>query len=175
MKITVSDARVKDVEGLQEVFYRTWLATYPNKEHGITVDDIEERFKDRHSGERLNDRRAAIATLDENNKYLVAKDDDTVVGLCRLTKHEMENRVTALYVLPEYQGKGVGTALWSEALNFFDRSKDIVVNVATYNQKAINFYTKLGFKDMGRRSTDERRRMKSGSILPEMEMRIIAL
>ncbi len=36
----------EDVREVTELLYMTWLATYPNEEHGITTDDIEDRFKD---------------------------------------------------------------------------------------------------------------------------------
>jgi hypothetical protein len=50
---------------------------------------------------------------------------------------------------------------------FFSES---TVEVATYNSNAIAFYKKLGFIETGRRFTNEKTRMKSGSIIPEMEM-----
>ena len=49
-------------------------------------------------------------------------------------------------------------------------AKDTYVDVAEYNQRAIDFYTKLGFVDTGRRHQEERFRMKSGAIITEMEM-----
>lgn len=170
MSIKIEDARPEHVEGIQEVFYRAWLATYPNEEAGITIDDVEDRFKDRNSEEKLAKRREDILNQDLNKKIIVALDGHKIVGVCRATKDEKENRLSAMYVLPEYQGQGIGTQLWNEIRDFFDRSKDILVGVATYNQKAINFYTKLGFEDSGRRYTEERLRMKSGAILPEMDM-----
>jgi len=162
------------MEEIQEVFYRAWLDTYPNEEAGITVDDVEDRFKDRKSEERLNKRRNDILNLDAHTKILVALHGEKVVGICRAMRDHKENRLNAFYVLPEYQGKGVGTRLWNEVKGFFDQTKDIFVGVATYNSKAINFYLKLGFVDSGRRYTEDRLRMKSGAILPEMDMVISA-
>jgi ribosomal protein S18 acetylase RimI-like enzyme len=99
-----------------------------------------------------------------------AKDGDTVVGLCRVVRSETENRLQAIYVLPEYQGRGIGTLLWNEAQKYLDKDKDIVVAVAEYNQNAIDFYTRLGFEDTGKRWKDEKFTMKSGVQIPEMEM-----
>ena len=42
--------------------------------------------------------------------------------------------------------------------------------MATYNQKAIDFYKKLGFEETGKNFSQERFRMKSGSIIPETEL-----
>jgi len=168
--ITIEEAKPEHVEGIQEVFYRTWLDTYPNKEAGITIEDIEARYKGRNGEERLAKRRADIINLESNKKYFVALDGKTVVGLCRVEKNEKENRLNAIYVLPEYQAQGIGKRLWHEAQTFFDPSKDTYLGVATYNQKAIDFYSKLGFRDTGKRYTDEWTRMESGAVLPEMDM-----
>jgi ribosomal protein S18 acetylase RimI-like enzyme len=170
MEIKITDARVEDVEGMQDVFYHSWLDTYPNQEYGITRDDIEYRFRDRHGAERLEKRRAEIRAQDQNRKFIVAKDGTKVVGLCRASKTDEKNQLDAIYLLPEYQGKGIGTMLWKETLSFFDKTKDIFISVATYNKQAINFYAKLGFIDTGRRFSDERFALKSRAEIPEMEM-----
>ncbi len=174
MNIKIEETRPEQVEEVQEVFYRTWLNTYPNTEAGITVEDIEERWKDRNSEERLNKRRKELEKNDPNQKYLVATDNGKVVGVCLATKSDEINRLNAIYVLPEYQGAGIGKLLWGEVKKFFHPSKDIVVGVATYNTSAKGFYTKLGFEDSGRRYTDERFKMKSGALIPEMDLVIKA-
>lgn len=171
MEIEIINAKPEQAKEIQEVFYRTWLDTYPNEEAGITVEDIEDKFKDRDSEERLEKRRRDLTGEKKNVKFLVALDGSRIIGLSRASKNEKENRLTAIYVLPEYQGKGIGTRLWNETKNFFNPSKDIFVGVATYNQKAIHFYSKLGFVDTGRRYTEERHRMKSGAIISEVDMR----
>ena len=170
MKIIVEEAKPEHVEGIQEVFYRTWLDTYPNEEAGITVEDIEARFKGANAEEKLAKRRADILNLQPNKKYFVALDGQKVVGICRGEKNEKENRLNAIYALPGYQAQGIGTQLWSEIKTFFDPLKDIYLGVATYNQKAIDFYSKLGFQDTGKRYTEEWTRMESGATLPEMDM-----
>ncbi len=45
-----------------------------------------------------------------------------------------------------------------------------IVHVARYNKKAIDFYRSLGFEETFKRWEDERSRMKSGAILPLLEM-----
>lgn len=165
--ITIQKATPGDALEIGEVFYRTWLATYPNKEHGITIEDIEYVFKDRASRDG-----SKFANMPDNEVYYTAKDNGHVVGVCRLIKHEDKNELKAIYVLPEYQGRGVGKMFWNEALKFFNSKKDIIVNVVVYNTNAIEFYKKLGFKDTGKRFLDERFRMQSGAIPQEMEMMI---
>lgn len=166
----VKPARPEDAEEIQLVFYKTWLNTYPNKEVGVTLEDIEDRFKDKLTSEGVRKYEDRIKNQPSNQRILVARLNDKIVGVCVLIKHKDMNELRAIYVLPEFQGKGVGMALWYSSHSFFDKKKDIVLEVATYNTKAIDFYTKLGFKDTGKRFFNERFRMKSGVLIPEMEM-----
>ncbi|MEI6352735.1 MAG: GNAT family N-acetyltransferase [Candidatus Nomurabacteria bacterium] len=161
----------EDVFGIQEVFYKTWFNTYPNKEIGITEEDIEERFKNRLDDENIQKRIDTLSNLPENQLFLVAKLENKVVGLCRVSKNDEHNKLIAIYILPEYQRMKIGGMLWSKAKDFLDKSKDTIVEVVTYNQNAINFYKKIGFIDTGKRFSEEKQRMPiSGVLIPEMEM-----
>lgn len=170
-EVEVVCATPHDVWGMQDVFYRGWLTTYPNAEHGITVDDIEDWYKDRYAEDKLQKRREQMANPPEGQTTLVAKEGDKVVGVCRATKHTDRNQLYAIYVLPEYHGRGIGTAMWQAAQRYLDPTLHTMVEVAIYNAKAIKFYEGLGFVDTGRRMRDPRFTLKSGSIIPEMEMR----
>jgi len=162
-------------EGLSiaKVLYDTWLTTYPNEELGITRDDIEFVFKDRFTKENLEKRWDKLEKS-INTKMLVAKYGSEIVGLITVTLHEDKNQLQAIYILPEYQGRGIGVMLWGEAQKYLDPKKKTIVQCATYNTGAIAFYEKLGFKDNGRRWEDEKLRMQSGSIIPQMEMELEA-
>ena len=171
--ITIRLAQPEDAADLQTIYYKTWLATYPNAKHGITVDDVHDHYKDAYNPERIKLRQERIKNLDQNKfHYLVAIDDKTQkpVGLCYLIKEEQLNRVQALYILPEYQRQGIGTLFWQEILKFFTEPRDIVLDTVIFNEPAIAFYKKLGFVDTGRRLKNERFKMKSGAILEELEL-----
>lgn len=169
-KVIIKKPLPEDARSVQELLYHTWLATYPNEEFGITIDDIEDRFKNRFRGEELEKREKYYANVPENEIILIAKEEKNVVGFCRASRFDDKNELIAIYVLPEYQGTGVGKLLWQQAKKHFDSGKDTIVQVASYNEKAIRFYEKLGFCDTGKRWADEKFRMKSGAVLPLMEM-----
>jgi ribosomal protein S18 acetylase RimI-like enzyme len=172
--ITITTPIATDIEGIQEVFYSSWLDTYPNTEAGITKEDIEERFRDRNSPDTLEKRRGTFTNPPEGHLILVAKDGEKITGVCRLIKRETVNQLQSIYILPEYQRRGIGHMFWEKALTFFDPTKETIVQVATYNSRAINFYKKLGFVDTGKRFTEERHRMPiSGAFIPEMEMKLV--
>lgn len=173
--ITIQKPTAEDIYGVQDVFYETWLKTYPNEEFGITKEDVEERFKDRFSLEKIEKRLAGMLNLGDDQLFLIAKDEEKVIGICKLEKLEEVNNLGAIYVLPEYQGRGVGEKFWEQAREFFGDRRDIIVRVVTYNSGAIGFYKKIGFVDTGKRFTEENYRMPiSGKMFPEMELVIEA-
>lgn len=170
IRLAVSVPVPEDAAEIQQIFYKTWLATYPNEEAGISKDDIEDFWHDKMTEGSLKKRAEAIANISPKEKMLIAKIDNKIVGLCRVTKTGEMNNLQALYVLPEYHGMGIGRKLWDSMADFLDPAKDTDLWVATYNKNAIAFYQKLGFVDSGKRLSEERFKMKSGAIIPEMEM-----
>ncbi len=171
MPITISKPIKEDAVGVQEVFYRTRLDTYPNDVVGITKEDIETVYKDAFTPESIKRRAEGITTSSSNRLFVVAKEGDKVVGVCSAYIRESFNQLQAIYILPEYQHQGIGQALFTKVLNFFDKEKSIIVHVADYNLNAISFYSKLGFVDTGKRFTEERHTMPvTGTQIPELEM-----
>ncbi|MES2314568.1 MAG: GNAT family N-acetyltransferase [Patescibacteria group bacterium] len=169
-EITIQDATPNDAQGITNVFYKAWLATYPNIEKGVTVEDIEYSYKDDFSAEKIEALKELIRNVPQNTKRLVAKNGDMIVGACTVIRKEDYNHLRTLYILPEFQHKGIGTKLWNKALEFLDSTKDTIVQVADYTENAINFYKKLGFVDTGKRTTEESGKLKSGAIITDMEM-----
>ncbi len=169
-EIKILDAVPDDALGITNVFYKAWLATYPNKEKGVTVDDIEDSYKDEFSPEKIENLKELIRNLPKNKKRLVAKKGDMIVGACTIIRNENDNHLRTLYVLPEFQNKGIGTLLWNAAVKFLDPKKDTCVQVADYTEHAIRFYKKLGFVDTGKRTAQESEKLKSGAVIVDMEM-----
>ncbi|MCX6713845.1 MAG: GNAT family N-acetyltransferase [Candidatus Vogelbacteria bacterium] len=173
--MTIQKPKPEDVKEIQDVFYQTWLVTYPNEKAGVTKEDIDERFKNRFSNEAIAKRTDEILDDSGQQLFLVAKDGNKIIGVCFLAKKEDRNQLQAIYVLPEYQSKGIGQMFWVKIKEFFSENKDIVVQVADYNDQAIAFYKKLGFVDTGKRFSEEKHKMPiSGNCIPEMEMIIKA-
>lgn len=86
-----------------------------------------------------------------NNTCIVAKDNDVLVGallaFCDQTKSYKEIYIQDVAVLPEYQGKGIGTLLLKE---FMNRAKSLNVNRVWLtseadNDSAMKLWKKFGF------------------------------
>lgn len=170
MEVTVTKATPADMDGMDAVIHQTWLDTYPNEEYGITVADIEE-FLARGQTDEARAKHRERLTEDRDDFYmLVAKNDGKVIGLAGGEKTDAYNQLKSIYVLPDYQRLGVGRALWREMTQWFDPDKKLIVHVAVYNTKAIDFYKKLGFVETGKEFTEERFTFKSGAQIVETEL-----
>lgn len=170
MDIRITDATSDDVESIRELLRITWLATYPNEEFGITREDIQQNFdvSTPEAKERLKNRKKNI-NINPNNHEWVVKLGDKVIGWSLAKKGE-QNHIQTLYVLPEYQGQGVGGKLLARVIEWFGKAQAVYLHVASYNQKAINFYKKFGFVETGQPVKNDLQPLPSGAVIPEIEM-----
>lgn len=151
---------------------RTWLATYPSVEVGITEEDIRLRT-DGQNGERIPQNierwRKSIKTTDGSRAVFVARTDSRVVGVAAPSLSEGKRRLGALYVLPETQGTGVGSKLMQKALEWLGDKEDIYLKCASYNQTAIDFYKHFGFEQTDTPVIDKGN-VYGNTLIPEIEM-----
>jgi len=82
---------------------------------------------------------------------VIVEDDGKPVGqielqIMRYKKKEI-GYVNLFYLIPEYRGKGYGTALMEYAENYFrkNKMKKYQLRVSNTNKGAISFYEKTGF------------------------------
>ncbi len=174
-QILLTKAVSADAEAIRDIQATTWLDTYPNPELGITEQDIRLRVEG-VNGERIAPRiekwRQIISETGPTKEIFVAKLDGKVVGFgaAGLDNDNNKHNVTALYVLPDAQGFGVGSKLMQRILKWLGSDHDIYVIVASYNQKAINFYAKCGFQPTSRQVKDTPAQESGDAEIPEIEM-----
>src|SRR5437667_10163187 len=99
MQVQIHDATPNDEDGVRQVQQRTWLATYPNAELGITKEDIEARFH-ASSEEAIRQRQAQQQMINRDPlvHLWVAKEAERIVGFCLAKKEGTQNRIQAIYV-----------------------------------------------------------------------------
>lgn len=161
----VESAAPDDAVGIAHVRNRTWLATYPNKETGVTKEDI--LAKNFESEDQVQRWRKAIESTTGNRRLWVAKDGGLVVGYSQGKKGATENEIMGLYVLPEYQGKGLGGKLLGEALDWLGEEKPVTLSVAAHTP-AVELYKKFGFVESD--GTASEPLFDSGASIPSIKM-----
>lgn len=146
--IAITDAVLSDAQWIRKVQHDSWLETYPNEAFGITIESIQERVADFITPESVQ--RFVELLKDPNQHTWIARDGDCVVGYCVAEKSKGYNQLKALYVLAEFHGQKVGKDLIEHALVWLGTDRDIVLEAAVYNKRALRFYEKYGFKPTGK-------------------------
>lgn len=126
-----------EIEGKGCVHFQSWQESYP----GL----VDSEYLKQMTKERC----IQIALTWRENLW-VAKDGERVIGFVGYgpyrddTLHDC-GEVYALYVLADYQRKGVGYALMNAAFEQLTRFSQIALWVLSENEKAIQFYQRYGF------------------------------
>ncbi|PJF29444.1 MAG: hypothetical protein CUN52_08345 [Phototrophicales bacterium] len=120
---TIRSANMNDVDVLFEIDKQAFAPMWQ-----MTHDDM-----------RYARRVASVCTM--------ALHGDEIVGFQLSTMHHHNGHLARLAVLPKMQGKGVGSALVSDLVRYFNRRHlDYVsVNTQLSNTASQHVYTKLGF------------------------------
>lgn len=145
MEITIKQATT--AEDLKQILFiqeETWKTTYPNEERDILVSDIEKHFEERKKDGWFEKRLKNIS----GEKFInyLAFTDKTAVGWIGCFKDENNIASFGLYIIKNYQNKGVGQLLLNKALPWLLDSNKLEIGVAEYNENAIKFYLKNNFK-----------------------------
>jgi len=175
--IIVEPAGPEDAEEIFNVQRLTWMDTYPNDEAGITEEDIRKSIEGEHGElipKKIDRWKNGIEATGEKRAIFVVRDKGKIVGFVAPGIMDEQRRIGAIYVLPETQGKGVGSKLLQRAVDWHGRSEDIFLHVASYNQNAINFYKTNGFEETGNPIKDEMAKGDEKEI-PEIEMVLRAI
>lgn len=168
----IVDSVPNDVFGIRNVQKITWIDTYPHAKLGITKQDVESEFS-------KDDAKEGIRKIEEwkkeytdlNQHRWVVKIGSEIIGFCVVRKEAKLNRIFAIYILPSFQGKGLGSKLLEKALNWLGKDNDIYVNLASYNLQALKFYQTFGFVKTGKNVHSKGvEPLPSGKIIPEIEM-----
>lgn len=86
---------------------------------------------------------------DDNNKLLIYKTDDKIVGYIFAKKIEKGILIDGLYVEKTYRNNGIATYLINHVIKISKENKIpyIDINVMYENESAKNLYKKLGFNE----------------------------
>lgn len=149
-EMTIRKALPSDAEAIALVQKESWLSTYCSPAYHVTRENILAWFSDFDARTKRWAKR--IHMLDwKTNGVWVAHNCEQILGFVAPKVADEKARVGAIYLLPEAQGKGIGSALLGKVFELFP-DRDIYLDVVTYNTSAIRFYTKHGFLPTGERT-----------------------
>ena len=130
----------EDIRQVQAVAKTTWNATYA----GIIPDDIQEKFLSAaYSDERMEYRI-------HHSLLFVAEAEGKIVGFANYSpvNENGEAELGAIYIYPEYQGVGIGTALLNEGIEPLPELKKLYIHVERDNEIGKKFYQAKGFQNV---------------------------
>ena len=139
---TYREWTIEDTDETQKVLFKTWVASYAGF---IPMTDIQWYFNNYYS-----DINFARLQADPDIWSFVAETGGHVVGYARGRNNLDQKRfyLESLYVLPEFQGKGIGTELLKLVENTAQQLNHPVIwlGVMVQNIPSIEWYRKLGFQ-----------------------------
>lgn len=136
MDLTIRKMKRKDIPAIQDIAKISWNSTYT----GIIPSQIQESFLNQaYSVKMLKKQR-------RNSNFYVALINQELIGFANYSQVYSDDSVHlhAIYLHPEYQGKGIGSALLEIGSDQLAADK-ISLHVERQNIKAIQFYKRKGF------------------------------
>ena len=141
MKISIRPWQKSDLESIRRVTWQSWISTYLSF---IPESDLKSYF-DTHYTETS----VFGMFIDPYMQGFIAELNDHIAGYARLFFNSDENRlyVSSLYILPEFEGKGIGIRLLDSAEGYAAKNglDELWIGVMVKNRQALLFYRKVGF------------------------------
>ncbi len=165
----IEDAKPEDVEAIRKIIRNSWLELYPNETYGIIAEDIS--AIDWFNPESLERRRKEIIENGETiHTFIFKNDKKEIAGFCKVLKSEDYGEIDAMYVVPEFQGKGLGKKLLEKAFEWLGSDLDVKLVVVKYNTNAIEFYKKMGFMETANKVDYKGTKPAGDKEIPRIEM-----
>ena len=129
---------IEDAKEVQDVAKKSWNATY----EGIIPNNIQENFLKGAYNDEMMQRRLSHSLL------LVAEAENKIAGFANFSpvNEQGQAELSAIYLYPEYQGYGIGSALLDKGITMLENLKEVYLDVEKDNTIGTNFYEAKGFK-----------------------------
>ena len=123
-------ANIKDLKVLTHM--NNLLRLEETMDNSLTEDEVKRRME-------------TFITGEEYSVFLLF-DNDTLVGYAVTRNNSNPLYIRQLYIKEGSRNKGLGKKALNKFLDYFNIS-EIDIEVMSWNEKAIDFYKKFGFKD----------------------------
>jgi diamine N-acetyltransferase len=141
--VTIRAADIKDVPTIHELAHRIWPDAYKDI---LSPEQLAYMLDMMYSYEALQ-----YQIEKQKHEFFIALEDEQAVGFASISPKfkisESIYRLNKIYVLPEMQHKGIGQKLMAHIISLIKpRGAAILELNVNRNNKAMNFYERLGFK-----------------------------
>ena len=140
----IRSASEGDLAKVSALLGRSWHATYDDV---YGVDKVAAITAEWHSPAALKQRLQR-----PDSEFVVADDGRRIGGMAYAAMDKDEADVVVLhqiYVDPELTGQGIGRDLFAEIETCFPKAQRMRLEVEPKNERAIRFYSGLGFAEVG--------------------------
>lgn len=137
MNLIIKKAIEKDLEKISEILTKTWDNTYKSILPSEVISHIKSNW---HNKENLKKQLNSSSII-----FNMIEIDNISIGILTVKIKDKNFHISRLYVLPEFQGQGVGKYTINNLINKYEID-EITLDVEISNKNAINFYKNLGFK-----------------------------
>jgi len=145
--VTIERATAAQAQAMAQLKFDNLFA------RGLTQGKAEEeKAQGELSAQGVERLAATLSTSNDDDHYLVAKNEGELVGYCRMTWRAEESRYQfrQFYVDPKYAGKGIGSQVMAAAKKEAEESphkaKGMFLYVGDYNDDAQKMYEHWGFR-----------------------------
>ena len=152
--ISIRQATPDDANLLTDLSYTTFWDAFAHHPKNAP-DDLAHYMRQAFNAEQIEAELAEMTSI-----FLIASIDDKAAGYAKLNAESIEQGITAkrpielsrLYSHQKYLGKGVGQNLMDVCFNYAKaHDHDVMwLGVWEYNPRAQAFYTKNGFREVGK-------------------------
>ena len=138
----IRSASADDLETISAMLTETWHDTYDSIYGAQKVGELTEAW---HSVAALKQR-----LTKPRSEFIVVDDGAEIGGMAYVSQVDSETSMLhQLYVRPNQQGNGLGEKLLVEAEGCFPDVRKIRLEVEEANVRAVKFYERNGFKQVG--------------------------
>lgn len=142
MGMTLRPWQKSDLASIRRITWESWISTYLGF---IPENDLRSYFDIHYAEESL------LNLFDDPSMQgLIVAMDGQAAGYARLFFSPEENRlyVSSLYLLPEFEGQGMGSRLIEAAEGCATEKglDELWIGVMVKNRRALDFYKKAGFQ-----------------------------
>lgn len=139
---TIIEGSLDWADRYREFARKNYLAAYCRPELGVTEDLFsEEVFSSDRIVKYFQD---VCENTNDNKTWLALDNNQRLVGVIGAHKYEDFCELKAFYVDPEWQGQGIGRALYDRALQYAG-GMAMQLDVVNFMDKTISMYERWGF------------------------------